>query len=43
LSRYPQPEKLKHTPDSGEHTYEVLAALGYDKAAVDGLRAKGVV
>ncbi|MGH8735653.1 MAG: CaiB/BaiF CoA transferase family protein, partial [Burkholderiales bacterium] len=24
LSRYPQPEKLKHTPEPGEHTDEIL-------------------
>ena len=43
LSKYPQPEKLKHTPEPGEHTDEVLASLGYDKAAIAALRAKGAV
>ena len=43
LSRYPQPEKLGHTPDAGEHTDEVLKGLGYDAAAIAGLRAKGAV
>jgi len=43
MSKYPQPEKLKHTPEPGEHTEEVLKALGYDLAAIAGLRAKGVV
>ena len=43
MSRYPQPEKLKHTPDCGEHTDEVLKSLGYDQAAIAGLRAKGAV
>ena len=43
LSRYPQPEKLKHTPDCGEHTDEVLKGLGYDAAAIAALRAKGAV
>ncbi len=43
LSSYPQPEKLRHTPEPGEHTEEVLNGLGYDKAAVAALRAKGAV
>jgi crotonobetainyl-CoA:carnitine CoA-transferase CaiB-like acyl-CoA transferase len=43
MSKYPQPEKLKHTPEPGEHTEEVLKALGYDQAAISELRAKGVV
>ena len=25
LSRYPQPEKLEHTPEPGEHTDEILS------------------
>ena len=43
LSRYPQPEKLKHTPEQGEHTNEILKSLGYDDAAIASLRAKRVV
>jgi formyl-CoA transferase len=43
LSRYPQPEKLRHTPDMGEHTAEILGALGYDEAAIQSLEAEGVV
>ena len=43
MSRYPQPEKLKHTPEPGEHTDEVLKGLGYDQAAIAALRAKGAV
>ena len=43
MSRYPQPDTLKHTPELGEHTEEVLGALGYDKAAIAGLRAKGAI
>jgi crotonobetainyl-CoA:carnitine CoA-transferase CaiB-like acyl-CoA transferase len=30
-------------PEAGEHTEEVLAAIGYDAAAVAGLRARGIV
>ena len=43
MSRYPQPDTLKHTPEPGEHTEEVLGGLGYDKAAIAGLRAKGAI
>jgi crotonobetainyl-CoA:carnitine CoA-transferase CaiB-like acyl-CoA transferase len=43
MSKYPQPEKLKHTPEPGEHTDEVLSSLGYDQAAIAALRAKGAV
>ncbi len=43
MSRYPQPDTLQHTPESGEHTEEVLTGLGYDKAAIAVLRAKGAV
>ena len=43
MSRYPQPDKLKHTPDIGEHTEEILEGLGYDKAAIAALRAKSAV
>ena len=38
-----RPDIRRHTPDQGEHTAEVLAALGYDGAAVEALRAEGVV
>jgi crotonobetainyl-CoA:carnitine CoA-transferase CaiB-like acyl-CoA transferase len=43
LSRYPQPKKLNHTPEPGEHTDEILKKLGYDDARVAALRAKGAV
>ena len=43
LSRYPQPEKLRHTPEMGEHTEEILEGLGYDKPAIAALRAKHAV
>jgi formyl-CoA transferase len=43
LSRYPQPEKLKHTPEPGEHTDEILKGLGYDDARISALRAAGAV
>ena len=43
MSRYPQPDKLQHTPEAGEHTTEVLNGLGYDQAAIAALRAKGAI
>ena len=43
LSSYPQPKKLKHTPDVGEHTVEILKGLGYDEAGIAALRAKKAV
>ena len=43
LSSYPQPEKLRHTPEMGEHTEEILKDLGYDAAAIAALRAKKAV
>jgi crotonobetainyl-CoA:carnitine CoA-transferase CaiB-like acyl-CoA transferase len=43
MSAYPQPERLRPTPDQGQHTDEVLRELGYDPAAIKGLREKGVV
>ena len=43
LSDFPQPAVLKPTPDMGEHTDQVLAGLGYDKPAIEKLRAGGVV
>ncbi|MCX7365968.1 MAG: CoA transferase [Alphaproteobacteria bacterium] len=43
LHSTPQPKELKPTPDLGEHTDDVLASLGYDKKAVEALRAGGVI
>ncbi len=43
LSDFPQPAALKPTPDMGQHTDEVLARLGYDKPAIEKLRAGGAI
>jgi crotonobetainyl-CoA:carnitine CoA-transferase CaiB-like acyl-CoA transferase len=43
MSAYPQPEKLKHTPEPGEHTEEILKDLGYDAAAIAALREKKAI
>jgi crotonobetainyl-CoA:carnitine CoA-transferase CaiB-like acyl-CoA transferase len=43
MSAYPQPEKLMHTPEPGEHTEEILKSLGYDAAGIAALREKRAV
>jgi len=43
LSAAPQPETLRPTPELGEHTDAILAELGYDVAAIAGLREKGAI
>ena len=43
MSSYPQPDELRPTPDQGEHTDAILRELGYDTAAIEGLRAHGAI
>jgi formyl-CoA transferase len=43
LSAAPQPKQLGPSPELGEHTDDVLASLGFDNKAIEGLRARGVV
>src|SRR5215831_333262 len=43
MMRTPEPEKLRPTPDLGQHTGEVLRDLGYTDAAIADLRARSVV
>jgi formyl-CoA transferase len=43
MTAAPQPSALRPTPELGEHTDEVLRGLGYDVAAIEGLRARGAV
>jgi formyl-CoA transferase len=42
LSRTPA-QLRKHAPDAGEHTREILEQFGYDAAAIDDLKKRGVV
>jgi crotonobetainyl-CoA:carnitine CoA-transferase CaiB-like acyl-CoA transferase len=42
LSRTPA-QYRRYAPDSGDHTREILQEFGYDAAAVDDLRKRGVV
>ena len=42
LSRTPW-DMCALTPEKGEHTDAVLNALGYDAAAIAGLRARGAI
>ncbi len=35
--------KPKHPPKLGEHSEEILRELGYDAAAIDVLRERGVI
>ncbi len=43
MSAHPQPDKLRPTPEYGEHTEDVMRELGYDAAAVARLRKEGVL
>jgi crotonobetainyl-CoA:carnitine CoA-transferase CaiB-like acyl-CoA transferase len=43
LSAAPQPKQLGPSPELGEHTDDVLASLGFDNKAIEGLHARGVV
>ena len=43
LTRYPQPEELKPTPDLGEHNETILKDLGFDARAIAGLKERKVI
>jgi len=43
LTAAPQPERMRPTPELGEHTDAILGELGYDAAAIAGLRERGAI
>jgi formyl-CoA transferase len=43
LTAAPQPEAMRPTPELGEHTDSILTELGYDAAAIAGLRKNGAI
>ena len=43
MTKAPQPDELRPTPDMGQHTDEVLGELGYDAAAIRGFREREVI
>jgi formyl-CoA transferase len=38
-----QPDSMRPTPELGEHTDAILGELGYDAAAIAGLRERGAI
>ncbi len=43
LTEAPQPESMRPTPELGKHTDAILGELGYDVAAIAGLRERGAI
>jgi crotonobetainyl-CoA:carnitine CoA-transferase CaiB-like acyl-CoA transferase len=43
LTAAPQPETMRPTAELGEHTDAILSELGYDTAAIAGLRERGAI
>jgi formyl-CoA transferase len=43
MSRTPEPERLRPTPELGEHSDAILRELGYDEKKIAGLRARAVI
>jgi formyl-CoA transferase len=43
MSRTPEPDRLRPTPEVGQHTEAILRELGYDEKRIAGLRARAVI
>jgi crotonobetainyl-CoA:carnitine CoA-transferase CaiB-like acyl-CoA transferase len=43
LTKAPQPDEYRPTPDLGQHTDEIMASLGRDAKTIADLRARGVI
>jgi crotonobetainyl-CoA:carnitine CoA-transferase CaiB-like acyl-CoA transferase len=43
LTKAPQPDEYRPTPELGQNTDEILTSLGYDGQAIAGLRSRGVI
>ncbi len=43
LTKAPQPDEYRATPELGEHTDAIMASLGRDATTIAGLRARGVI
>jgi crotonobetainyl-CoA:carnitine CoA-transferase CaiB-like acyl-CoA transferase len=43
LTKAPQPDEYRPTPELGQNTDEIMASLGHDAKAIAGLRARGVI
>jgi formyl-CoA transferase len=43
LTKAPQPDEYRPTPELGQNTDEILAGLGHDANSIAGLRERGVI
>ena len=43
LTKAPQPDEYRPTPELGQNTDEILSGLGHDAKSIADLRARGVV
>jgi crotonobetainyl-CoA:carnitine CoA-transferase CaiB-like acyl-CoA transferase len=43
LTKAPQRDEYRPTPELSQHTDEILAGLGHDAKSIEGLRARGVI
>ena len=43
LTKAPQPDEYRPTPELGQHTDEILAGLGHDAQAIAGFRSRGAI